>query len=103
MSSPLGSWHLLIEPMSRDGCLHTLWQKAKKEGNPMAIPFPPGPPEQFQQRPGFDFFNLPARVARLEQEVNVLQRTVNQLEREVDRLSRRLTRCCQRFGFVDED
>ncbi len=66
----------------------------------MAVPFPPGPPEQFQLGPGF--FNLPARVARLEQDVFALQRTVDQLAREVDRLNRRLARCCPRFGIGEE-
>ncbi len=67
---------------------------------PVSLPYQPGTPELDQQLPGF--FNLPARVARLEQDVFVLQRTVNQLEREVDRLSRRLARCCPRFSFGEE-
>jgi hypothetical protein len=70
----------------------------------MAMPFPPGPPgppEQFTIGPGF--FNLPARVARLEQEVFALQRTVDRLARDVDQLNRRLTRCCPRFAFGEED
>ena len=76
----------------------------------MAISYPPEQFHQLQQLPGFPF-NLPFRVARLEQQfaalepavdrlarqVNVLERTVDQLERELDGFRRRLERCCPRF------